>query len=206
MALIFRRRSKNSLPRISRIVRIKCETHRSFDYAVTSLSLVMASLRMTKLRAQLALPTRLLLCSYRVFLYFDRDLGRVEKRVVDQAVVYGAFHSGAVLFRQLERGFDFDAEIVEAGGIFGFVGDDADVGAFRGELELAQVLRRVESGARCERGQQELRRRHALVEASVFLGLVARDGVLTGFDFELHGAEMFDCDFHDDLPTGAKAP
>ena len=41
---------------------------------------------------------------------------------------------------------------------------------------------------------------YAFVEASVVRGLVARDGVLTGFDFELNGAEMFDCDFHNGPP------
>jgi hypothetical protein len=33
--------------------------------------------------------------------------------------------------------------------------------------------------------------------------LIADDGVMAGFDFELHGSEMFDGDFHDVSGSGA---
>jgi len=69
---------------------------------------------------------------------FDGDFGRVEQGVVDQAVMDGAFDSGAMLFRQVHGSLNFDAEIVNSrDGVFHFVGQDADVRAFRGELEFA---------------------------------------------------------------------
>ena len=68
-----------------------------------------------------------------MLLYVDRDLRRLEQGVVDQAVVDGALHAGAVLVREVDRGFDFDAEVLEARyRIFHLVGDDADMRALGG--------------------------------------------------------------------------
>ena len=73
------------------------------------------------------------LSAERVLFDFDFDLRRVEQRVVDEAVMDGAFDSGAVLVRQLEWSFDLDAEIVYPGDrVFNFVGDDPDTRAFGG--------------------------------------------------------------------------
>ena len=93
---------------------------------------------------------------------------------MNQAAVDGALHAGAMLVGQLERGFDLDAKVADArSGILDLVGGDADVGAFGGELEFTEILRGIESSVRTERCEQELGRRHAFVEASVFLRLVA---------------------------------
>ena len=99
---------------------------------------------------------------------------------------------------------DGDVEIVEASGVVGralaLVGGDVDSRAFGGEVEFAQVGGGVEGGAGAERGEEEFGRGHGIVEAAVFGGLIAGDGVLAGFDFELNGSEMFDLDFdHDAL-------
>lgn len=129
----------------------------------------------------------LLLRRGRKFFYVDRDLGRVEERVVNQAVMDDSFDAGSMLVRQLQRRFDLDTEVVDAGdGILDFVGGDADVRAFSRELEFTKILRGIESGARAEGCEQELGRSHAFVEASIFRWLVGCDGVLAGFNFELH--------------------
>src|SRR5579859_1369382 len=78
----------------------------------------------------------------------DCDLGWVEERVVDQAVMDGALDAGAMLVGQFHRSFDFDAEVVDAGGgVFDFVGGDANAGAVGREMVLAQVLGGVVGGA-----------------------------------------------------------
>ena len=137
---------------------------------------------------------------------FDCDLGWVEQGVVDEALMDGAFDSGAMLFRQVYGSFNFDAEIVDSRDrFFHFVGPYADVGAFGGELEFAEILRSVESGAGGERGEKEFGRSHAFVIASVLRWLIACDRVLTRFDFELNCAEMIDCHFHDG-PPGFELP
>jgi len=90
------------------------------------------------------------LLDYGVLLQVDRDFGRVQQRVVDEAVMHGALDALAVLLGEVDGSFDFDAKIIDARhGIFRFVGDDADVRAFSCELEFAEILRGVKSGARC---------------------------------------------------------
>jgi hypothetical protein len=69
---------------------------------------------------------------YGVLLQVDCDFRRVEERVVDEAVMYGAFNPQAVCGGKLELRFDFNAEVVEAGGVFGFVGQDTDTSTFGG--------------------------------------------------------------------------
>jgi hypothetical protein len=44
---------------------------------------------------------------------------------------------------------------------------------------------RIKRGARAERGQQEFRRRHSLVEPAILDGLIAYHGVLPGEDRKL---------------------
>jgi len=78
---------------------------------------------------------------------FNGDLRRVKQRVVNQAVVDGALDSFAMLRREIQRSFDFNAEIVEARGVFGLISNNPDACAFGCQLVIAQILRGIESGA-----------------------------------------------------------
>jgi len=131
---------------------------------------------------------------------FDGDGGGMEERVVDQALVDGAVDAFDVLGIEAGGDFDSDVEIVEAGRGGAFVGGDADFGALGGKVVLAQVGGGVKGGAGAEGSEEEFGRGHAFVEAAVFGGLVAGDGVLAGFDFELNGSEMLDLDFDHKWP------
>jgi hypothetical protein len=93
-----------------------------------------------------------------------------------------ALDASLILLRQLDWSFDFDPKIVDARHrLFDFVGGHSHLSSLSRQLEF--VPGRIESRARGQRRQQQLRR------------LVTTNGVLTGFHFELHRAEMIHCNF-----------
>ena len=49
-----------------------------------------------------------------VLFNIDRDLRRMQQRVMDQAVVDGPLHPGAVLVWQIEGCFDLNANVIDS--------------------------------------------------------------------------------------------
>jgi predicted glutamine amidotransferase len=68
--------------------------------------------------------------------------------------------------------------------------------AFLGQLMLPQVLCGIKTRARTKRGEKQLWRSHPFVEATILSRLVAHNGVLPSFNFELKAAKVFHVDFH----------
>jgi len=77
---------------------------------------------------------------------FDHDAGRMQERVVNQAMMHGVFHSGPMLFTERRGCFDSNVKIVDASGVLQFFGSDADAGTFRCQFVFPQILRGVETG------------------------------------------------------------
>lgn len=134
----------------------------------------------------------------------EGDFGSVEQGVVDEAVFDGFGQAFTVGVREFGEGVDFDNEIGEAWDRrFHFVAGDVDARAFACEFVFAEILRGVIGGAGAERGEQQFGRSDAFVEAAVFERLIADDGMMARFNFELHRAEMFDGNFHKNLSPGS---
>src|SRR5690242_13448853 len=102
-----------------------------------------------------------------------------------------------MLLGELDRNFNLDSEVVNScDWLLHLFSNNANASAFRGQLELAKVLRGVERCTRSERCQKKLRRGHPFIKAAILRRLIARDRMLTRFDFELNRSEMLDCHFH----------
>jgi hypothetical protein len=130
-------------------------------------------------------------------LYFDRYVRRMKQGVVNEAVVNCPLDARSMLVCQFNTGLNLNPEIINARHrIFNLIGRDANAGAFSRELKFAKVLSCVKSGAGTKRCQEQLRRSHPFIKATILGRLVAGYCVLTRFDFELNRPEMFDDDFH----------
>jgi hypothetical protein len=129
-------------------------------------------------------------------LHLEHDVREVQKRIVDQTVKDSGSHAFAVLARDF-RGEDYvNLKIVKAGRVFYLLGGDSDKGAFGGQVILLEILRGVKTRAGTEGCEQEFRRSHALVVATVFDWLIAHDEMLPRFHTELNITQMFDKNFH----------
>jgi hypothetical protein len=123
----------------------------------------------------------------------NRNRRGMEQRVVNQALMHGAIDPFEMLGIQPGGYIDEDAEVVQTrrAVLQALLGGDADFGSGFGELVFAQVSSGIERSARTEGREHEFGRSHAFVEAAVFGWLVGCYDVLTGSDFKLNGAEMF---------------
>jgi hypothetical protein len=77
----------------------------------------------------------------------EGDGGRVEERVVDEAVVDGLLHAFALLGGEVDGYGDSDVEVGYARGVRNLVGSDVDAGARCGDALLLEVSDGVERGA-----------------------------------------------------------
>ena len=92
-----------------------------------------------------------------------------------------------------------DVERRQAGRLRRFFRADSHLQVLGGEFARLQVLSRIIGRAGGERRQQELRRRHAGIGATVINRLVANHPMTSGGDFELRIREILSPYFHEFL-------
>jgi hypothetical protein len=109
---------------------------------------------------------------------------------VDQAFVHGGQHACALPLIQCLRILQLNADIVEARRILRLLGSGPNAQASHGQMARFQILDCLISRTGPQRSQQELRRRHPLIEAAILKGLVAEDLMAPGFGLELDLAQV----------------
>jgi hypothetical protein len=81
----------------------------------------------------------------------QNDLRRMQKRVVNQAVMYRTLDSRAIFIVELRGRLNFDSKANDSRWVLQFIGSDPNPGATAGQFVLPQIQRRAESGTRPER-------------------------------------------------------
>src|SRR6202008_3729889 len=118
-------------------------------------------------------------------LHLDGDIRGMKQGVVDQTMMDRLCNSLQVQRGKFTGNLERDAKFIQARWIFGLVGSDGDDRAFLRQVIFPQVLCGIKTGARTKRGEKQLWRSHDFVETAIFSRLVARNGVLTSFNFKL---------------------
>src|SRR3954447_7806093 len=117
-------------------------------------------------------------------LQLDGNLRHRHQGVVNQAAMHGAHQANLLLLGEGNRAVHLDGEVAQAGRVLQLLRVHDDLEPAGSQISRLKVLSRIEGGARAQRSQHQLRRRHAVVSSAVVSGLVANQAVMAGMDGE----------------------